>query len=322
VCSGAAFAADELPRHEVALSAFLVGETEVTVDQFCEMLNARADWFTVMAATDDGTSNECYGVIRLNGTRGPAVVWLTSVAPSVTNIAGVWQSVRSGYSNHPMVHVTWHGAALFCNYLSLRDGLRPLYATDEWAVAWAFVAETNAGYHLPTEAQWEHAAAGTCAGEAYPWGRFMLYDHCNVYASDDPCESNDPAQWPATTPVRSYAANSYGLYDVIGNVREWCHDWYDAGYYGHSPLQGPTGPGQPAAWPAGGSNRVTRGGGWSYVPGIVSVSGRTPQSPVTGAMDLGFRLSRFGDPVPEPQCPGFAMVALGGILAQCRRYRS
>ena len=317
-CSGAPFAADELPRHEVALNAYLVGETEITITQFCEMLNAQPDWFTVADATDDGTSNNCYGVVRLNGTSGPAIVWLTTMAPAVTNVADVWAPAAGMRSNHPMVNVTWHGAALFCNYLSLREGLRLLYATDGWSCAWAFVADADAGYHLPTEAQWERAAAGTCAGEAFPWGRFMDHDHCNVYASGDAYESADPAQWPATTPVRSYAANSYSLYDVIGNAREWCHDWYDAGYYRRSPAHAPKGPERPVAWLAGGSNRVTRGGGWAYMPATASLSGRMPQSPVTGAMDLGFRVSRFGDPIPEPAWPATAITAWC-LLARRRR---
>jgi formylglycine-generating enzyme len=270
-----------------------------------------------MPATDDGTSNRCYGVVRFTGTRMEPLAWLTVVGPVITNVAGVWQPALAARSNHPIVNVTWYGAALFCNFLSEADNLLPLYRTNDWSCNWVMANETNAGYHLPTEAQWECAARGGRSADAYPWGRFMDFSRCNVYASGDSYETNNTALWPATTPVRAYAPNGFGLYDMIGNAREWCQDWYDATYYARSPAIGPTGPDTPASWLEGGSNKVTRGGAWAYSPHYVSAAARNYQYPATGAGDLGFRVSRYANTIPEP-CAA-ALLSLMLLATRARR---
>jgi len=317
-CSGAPFEADEQPVHDVMLGDFLVDDAEVTISQFCMMLNQRPEWFQQAAATEDGSSNACYGVVRFAGVGTPPVAWLTRIAQVITNNAGVWQPAVSARSTHPMVNVTWHGAALYCNYLSERDGFVPLYHTTNWSCNWVGAGDTNSGYHLPTEAQWERAASAGSV-EAYPWGRFLDYSRANLYASGDAAESDDVAKWPATMPVRSYVSNAFGLYDMIGNVREWCNDWYQPGYYATLPFICPKGPDDPSPQFAGGTNRVIRGGGWAYEPEPVSVSSRAGASPVTGAMDLGFRVSRYANALPEPG--GIVSVLLLCSLSRTARRR-
>ena len=124
---------------------------------------------------------------------------------------------RSGYENHPVIEVTWYGARAYA----------------EWA-----------GKRLPTEAEWEYAARGGLAGQKYPWGN-----------SIDSSMANYGENIGDTTPVGNYSANGYGLYDMAGNVWEWCADWFDDNYYTNSSYENPTGP-------SSGAFRVLRGGSW------------------------------------------------------------
>lgn len=124
----------------------------------------------------------------------------------------------AGYEDHPVVQVTWYGAK---SYASWR------------------------GCRLPTEAEWEKAARGGFEGRTYSWGDEI-----------DPSMANYGQDTENTTPVGSYPSNSYGLHDMIGNVWEWCNDWYSNNYYMVSPYQSPGGPDL-------GDARIVRGGGWS-----------------------------------------------------------
>jgi formylglycine-generating enzyme required for sulfatase activity len=124
------------------------------------------------------------------------------------------------------------------------------------------------------EAEWEKAARGELVGARYPWGNDI-----------DRTKANYGGNVGSTTPVGSYAPNGYGLYDMAGNVWEWCWDWYDSGYYSSSPGSDPRGPGS-------GSRRVYRGGSWSSNADICRVAYRLSNSPDIGIHDLGFRLAR------------------------------
>jgi len=148
--------------------------------------------------------------------------------------AGNTYQPKAGYENHPVVMVNWYGAAAYAQFYGIR---------------------------LPTEAEWEKAARGGLVGKQYPWGDILTHDNANYSGT----EGKD--KWDRTSPVGSFPANGYGLYDMAGNVWEWCADEYDSGYYAKSPPKNPTGPGTPILFVNNNftnvkERRVLRGGSW------------------------------------------------------------
>ncbi len=312
--SGAPIEACDLPARDITLSrGFLVGEAEVTVPQFCAFLNQRTQWLAAVAALDDGTSNACTMVVRTTG--GDPVAWIPVVGAVITNANDTWQASAPARTNHPMVDVTWYGAALYCNFLSETDGYVPMYDTNDWSCVWGLCGVTNSGYHLPSEAQWEYAARGWQRAEAYPWGRFMDYSNCNVYKASATLAYDDSSTWPCTRAVGSYPANSVGMRDVIGNVAEWCNDWYDPRYYTNANFTDPTGPIPPEAL-RDAACKVVRGGGWGYSSlRRPSLSARGHWHPRTGARDIGFRVVRewSGNAAAAPTLPLNVAVATNSL---------
>ena len=168
--------------------------------------------------------------------------------------------------NLPVEQVTWYEAVAFCNALSEREGLAKAYTINGTNVT----QNTSAsGYRLPTEAQWEYACrAGTTT--AY-----------NTGASITTSQANFDGAVEMTTAVGSYAPNAWGLYDMHGNVSEWCWDWFDG--YSSEPQTDPAGA-------SSGSSRVLRGG--SYSRTAVRSADRSYGSPSAGIDRVGFRVVR------------------------------
>ena len=274
--------ANELPVHAVNVSTFYIDIYEVTNQQYADALN----W----AFKQGGLIVVTGGIVEEAGGNGDDYCATSTAGPgSRVTWDGVRFGVVAGKENHPMVDVTWYGAAAYSNWRSGMKGLQPSYSTSTWVCSFA-----AGGYRLPTEAEWEKAARGGLHDpyRVYPWGDTINGSNANYFGSGDPFEAGANSD---TTPVGYYngrqipagpdMANGYGLYDAAGNVVEWTNDWYGSTYYSASPYDNPQGP-------ASGTFRVLRGGPWSGAGTRLRCAGRTYSTSDTRLGNLGFRLAR------------------------------
>jgi formylglycine-generating enzyme required for sulfatase activity len=246
---------DELPVHTVTVSAFYLDQFEVT----------NALWDEVKTYAD---------------------AYLYTFSNSGSGVGDY----------HPVHTVNWYDCVKWCNARSEKEGLAPVYYTDAGFTAVykngepTPIANWSAnGYRLPTEAEWEKASRGALVGNTYPWGNTIGGGDANYMGSGDPFDEG-------TTPVGYYdggqvpagedRANGYGLYDMAGNVYEWCWDYYDLDYYGSSPATDPRG-----GTSASGA-RVLRGGSWFNGSGFLRCANRNIDLPVNGSSSVGFRSAR------------------------------
>lgn len=195
---------DEQPVHEVKLSSYAIGQTEVTQEL----------WEAVM---------------------------------------GTNPSYFKG-SKHPVEKVSWNDCQTFITKLNTLTGRT---------------------FRLPTEAEWEFAARGGNQSQGYTYSGSNTIEDVAWYTSNSGSTTHD---------VATKAANELGLYDMSGNVWEWCQDWYGSDYYSSSVINNPTGP-------ASGSYRVNRGGCWGYAAACCRVAHRGGNAPTSTYYILGFRLA-------------------------------
>lgn len=273
--------AHELPRHAVHLSAFFIDQTQVTNQQYADALNwawNQGDLITVITGTVyNSGANYLYCETNENSPYSQ-ITWNGSTF-----------GVPAGKEDYPMVMVSWYGSVAYANWRSGMEG-RPLaYDLSTWS------CDFNGGYRLPTEAEWEKAARGGAAGHRFPWSDSDTIQHAraNYFSSSDNSYDTSPTPghhptfgtgwYPYTSPASAFAANGYGLYDMAGNVWEWCNDWYSDSYYSDSPYNDPRGP-------SIGADRVLRGGDWEGDANRCRVAFRRADDPAYRNDTVGFRL--------------------------------
>ena len=215
---------------------------------------------------------------------------------------------KGGATNQPVQTVNWYDCVKWCNARSQEAGLTPCYYTDAGFTQVYKTGDVDAvyvnwaanGYRLPTEAEWEKAARGGLSGCRFPWGNLISEGQAN-YNGNTNSYSYDrgPNGYnaigsiggtsPATSPVGSFDVNGYGLYDMAGNVFEWCWDWYAAPPYpAGSPYLGGANP----TGAATGSSRVLRGGFWNNGAYVARCAFRVIHDPIVADSIIGFRCVR------------------------------
>jgi sulfatase modifying factor 1 len=289
---------DEKPAHRVRVDGFWMDATEVTNAQFHAFVEATSYVTTaekppsleeIMKQLPPGTpppppEKLVAGSLVFRPTKGPTDLrdysqwWHWTAGASWRHPEGP-DSNLDGKGDHPVVHVCWDDAEAYARW---------------------------AGKRLPTEAEWEFAARGGLEGKTYVWGDepfSKVKPQCNIWQGEFPYRNTAQDGYERTAPAKSYPPNGYGLYDMAGNVWEWCADWYQHDLYrqraGRGLVQNPTGP-EHSSDPTRSFMplRVQRGGSFLCNDSYCSryrPSARHGCSPDTGMSHVGFRCVQSGN---------------------------
>jgi formylglycine-generating enzyme required for sulfatase activity len=266
----AGFEADaEGPVREVFVDDFLVDQHAVTNAEFYEFVSEtgyttdaeRYGWSFVF---QDFLTDEAEGHV-LDSVPAAAPWWRAVEGATWFRPFGPGSDVTDRL-DHPVVHVSWNDARSYC----------------EWA-----------NKRLPTEAEWEYAARGGLEGKRFPWGDDLTPDgehRCNIWQGEFHETNTCDDGFTHTAPVDAFEPNGYGLYNVAGNVWEWCADWWGTAHSSDGIVRNPTGP-------ADGDAKVIRGGSHlchrSYC-NRYRVAARTQNTPDSTTSHMGFRCALDG----------------------------
>ena len=255
--------ADEKPVHKVELSSFYLARTETTFTQFKTFVDACG--YVTDAERGDGS----FVWDSLGWHKKDQINWRHDERGRLRSRTG------GNYGDYPVLHLSWQDAAHYCNWLSMQSGLQQVYTIQEDTV-WSTFSAT--GYRLPSEAEWEYAAAEAKASQAQPYsGSGSL--HALAW-----CSGNSNHRVHATAQRK---ANKFGLYDLTGNVWEWCHDWYARDFYTQSQAKAnPTGP-------LKGQEHGLRGGSWNNNRAHGRLTNRSSRYPDFRDGSVGFRVARI-----------------------------
>jgi formylglycine-generating enzyme required for sulfatase activity len=282
---------DARPVHQVHVDSFWMDATDVTNQQFREFVSATG---YVTEAERRPDAKDFPGVPKEKLVPGSVVFSPPREAVSLQDYTAWWSfvpganwrhpegpgSTIAGRQNHPVVQVAWEDAAAYA----------------QWA-----------GKRLPTEAEWEFAARGGLDRQPYVWGAEFKPNgrwQANTFQGHFPDRNTSEDGYRATSPVGAFPANGFGLYDMAGNVWQWCADWYRADYYARLTASGgvaqnprgpqdsfdPDEPGVPKRVQKGGSFLCTDQYCTRYMPGS-----RGKGEPSTGTNHTGFRCVRSSD---------------------------
>ena len=239
-------AEDQWPVRDVSLERFYIDSHEVTNSQFAQFVSETG------YKTEAETRGWSYIFDRQTGE------WTQADGASWSKPGGQHTSLE-GSDSLPVVHVSWNDAAAYA----------------EWA-----------GGRLPTEAEWECAARAGLRDFRYPWGNDSMPEGRYLANARQIADAAGGDGYQALAPVGSFPANRYGMFDIVGNISEWCADWYDPKYYSQGGRKSPTGPSR-------GKTRVVRGGSW-LSSGInsneITVFNRGKTEPDLSYQTIGFRV--------------------------------
>ncbi|MFQ3341417.1 MAG: sulfatase modifying factor 1 [Flavobacteriaceae bacterium] len=225
--------ADEFPKHEVSVSAFYIDLHEVSNQEFMAFVEAtnyktiaeqNIDWEAMKKNLPPNTSKPHDSILQagslvFNQTDGPvnlqdyAQWWRWTIGANWKQPEGPGSSIANRM-NHPVVHIAWEDANIYAKWSNKR---------------------------LPTEAEWEWAAQGGNPEHIYPWGNTAVeaaFDKANFWQGLFPYNNRQLDGYYGTAPIASYPVNGYGLFDMAGNVWEWCQDRYDFNAYANDAREG------------------------------------------------------------------------------------